>query len=29
MLNVVSSFGYVEGQPGMPRTLRFIIKWGW
>jgi len=29
MLNVVSSFGYVEGQPGMPRTFLFTIKRGW
>ena len=29
MLNVVSSFGYVEGQPGMPRTILFTIKRGW
>jgi iron complex outermembrane recepter protein len=29
MLNVVSSFGYVEGQPGMPRTILFIIKRSW
>jgi iron complex outermembrane recepter protein len=29
MLNVVSSFGYVEGQPGVPRTIFFIIKRRW
>jgi iron complex outermembrane receptor protein len=29
MLNVVSSFGYVEGQPGMPRTILFTIKRDW